>query len=156
MLNEDYTHGVKFIHPQISFPYILKGFYNENTNQNTKEPDFINGNASIIAYDKTVTHFLLTGWYPESWPENTITVTINNNESLTMDIVPGPFTLELDFENKFDDVQISIKTKKTYIPKDEGWSSDSRELGVIINTWLLSSNEIEFYEEPKIDDDIFN
>jgi len=145
-----------FIPPQILFPYKLNGFYNENTNNSTKEPDFITGNASIIAYDKTATHFSLTGYYPPGWPINSITVTINNNESLTMDIVPGLFTLELDFENKFDDIQISIKTKKTFIPKNEGWNEDGRELAVIVTSWSLSSDKIKYYDEIKIDDDIFN
>lgn len=122
-----------FVVPKILSPYKTEGFYNDN-----KEADFINGNASIIAYDRTATHFSLTGYYPPNWPENSITVTINNSESLTMDIVPGLFSLELDFENIYDDVQISIKTEKTFIPRDEGWNDDARELGVIVTSWSLS------------------
>jgi len=111
------------------------GFYaNEDGSQ------WINGNANIILVNKTARHFSLTGYYPERMPQNNITVTINNNESLTMDMVPGnPFTLELDFENKFDYIKINIKTEKTVIPKNEGWNEDSRELGTIISSWSLDS-----------------
>jgi len=112
------------------------GFYDKGNNENSQ---WISGNSSITLVNKTANHFSLTGYYPENWPENSITVTINNNESFTMDIIPGnSFTLKLDFENKFDEVQIKIKTEKSFIPKNEGWNNDIRELAVLIYNWNLS------------------
>jgi hypothetical protein len=119
-----------------NFHNIIKysGFYAKEKNN-----QWINGNASITLVNETANHFSLAGYLPENFPANSITVIINDNESLTMDMVPGnSFTLELDFENIYDDIYISIRTEKSFIPKNEGWNNDERELGVIISKWSLS------------------
>jgi len=111
------------------------GFYENDESGNS----WIKGNASIdLVNDKVASSFSLIGYYPENFPENNITVTINDNESLTIDMIPGNFFfLDLKFENLLDTVHIDIKTEKTIIPKDEGWNSDTRELGAIISSWNL-------------------
>jgi hypothetical protein len=35
-------------------------------------------------------------------------------------------------------VNIILKTEKTFIPKNEGWNDDIRELGAFIVSWSLS------------------
>jgi hypothetical protein len=108
----------------------LTGFYDNDP--------WINGNASIIADDKEATYFSLTGYYPEYMPANLLTVTINNNESITKDLIPGEsYSLELNFENTLDRVYISLKTERTVIPKNEGWNNDERVLGAFIVSWSL-------------------
>jgi len=122
----------KLTQPNIKY----SGFYDKGKNEETQ---WISGNASITFVNKAARHFSITGYYPENFPANSITVTINNDESLTKDIIPGnSFTLELDFKNIYDDVQINIKTEKSFIPKNEGWNNDERELGVLISKWSLS------------------
>jgi hypothetical protein len=116
---------------------LYNGFYGAESGGSR----WINGNARIIVRgNSTATRFSLNGYYPENWPENNITVTVNNKESVTVEMIPGDqFTLELDFENSFDnELYIDLKTEKTFIPKDEGWGEDGRELGAIITSWSLS------------------
>jgi len=108
---------------------IYKGFYDDN---------WINGNANILKKDKKSTKFCLNGFQPDNFPINNITVTINNNESITIDMIPGKeFIIELDFINNLDYINIDIVTEKTFIPKNEGWNNDIRELGALIISWLL-------------------
>lgn len=118
--------------PQTNIKY--NGFYEEDSNGR-----WITGNASIIIENNpNATHFLLAGYYPENWPENKITISINNNESKTINLVPDKsFNIDLEFENIFDNIYITIKTDNYYIPKIEGWNADSRELGAYINSWSL-------------------
>ena len=113
----------------------LIGFYaKENNNY------WINKNAGIVLVNKTANHFSLNGKYPENFPENTMTVTINNNESVTFDLLPGKlFNIEMDFKNIYDDIYIKINTKYSVIPKDEGWNNDIRELAAIIINWTFSN-----------------
>ena len=118
--------------------YEYTGFYD-----NKNEEVWINGKAEIIAHNNnSVNRFVLTGYYPETFPGNYITVTINNNESITKEMIPGKvFDIEIDFENKYQKVKIGIKTDKTFIPKNEGWNEDLRELGVYIVKWSLLDNQ---------------
>jgi hypothetical protein len=100
---------------------------------------WIDGNANLTIKNKTATRFSLIGYYPENFPDNSITVMINANESQTINMIPGnQFNIELDFENNLDAVCIDIKTEKAFIPIDEGWNNDIRKLGTTINSWSLS------------------
>jgi hypothetical protein len=113
---------------------------------------WITGNANITLENKTATHFSLAGYYPENWPENRFTVTINNVNSVTVDMSPGnSFNVKLDFENNLNIVYIALETEKSFIPKTEGWNEDGRELGTLIISWELSgANTIN-----EITDDLF-
>ena len=116
-------------------PYVrYSGFHDKEINGN-----WIEGNASIIIENNsTATRFFLKGYYPENWPENYITVTINENESTTSVLVPGnTFMVELDFINNLQTISIDLKTEKSFIPRDEGWNEDNRELGAFITHWSL-------------------
>jgi hypothetical protein len=107
---------------------------------------WIKGDATIIVNDKIANHFLLTGFYPDNFPaDNSFTVTINNNASATVDLIPGnAFNVELDFENDYGDIQIiRLITERTFIPINEGWNEDGRELAVFISSWELSDKYID-------------
>jgi len=108
------------------------GFY-ESDSSGT----WINGDASIdLVNNMNTSSFSLIGYYPEIFPENSITVIINDNESMTIDMVPGSFFyMDFKFENISNTVHIGIKTEKTFIPIYEGWNEDTRELGAIIASW---------------------
>lgn len=113
------------------------GFYFED------ERTWITGNANIIIApfdEKTFTHFSLTGFLGGHMTKNSITVTINNKESVTVDMIPeNSFSVEMDFENTPDNIiYVNFKTQKTFVPKDEGWNDDTRELGAMITSWSLS------------------
>lgn len=100
---------------------------------------WITGNASIIVEGETVTHFSLTGYQPASMPVNYLTVTINFKEYIIVEMIPEKiFNVELDFDNTLDMVYISLKTEKTFIPRNEGWNNDARELGAFILSWELT------------------
>jgi len=110
-----------------------KGFY-ENKNKEV----WINGNASIAIKNLSAKKFILYGYCPEMMPSNYITVSINNNESVSAEIIPGDsYKIEVDFENTDGLIYINIKTEKTVIPKNEGWNEDVRELGAFIISWEL-------------------
>jgi hypothetical protein len=58
----------------------------------------------------------------------------------------------LDFENTLNIVYISLKTQRTFIPKNEGWNEDSRELGALIISWSISDEKTNLHE---VIDDLF-
>jgi hypothetical protein len=110
-----------------------KGFY-ENKNKEV----WISKNASIAIRNIYAGKFIIHGYCPESMPNN-ITVSINNNESASAEIIPGnSYNIEIDFENTDGIIYINIKTEKAYIPKNEGWNEDERELGAYIHSWELA------------------
>jgi hypothetical protein len=114
------------------------GFYVNDTKKE-RFPCFINGNASIKVVNKTANHLKLVGYCPENMPKNYLTVIINDKESVSVEIIPGDsYNIELDFENLFENITINLITEKTYIPKNEGWNDDIRELGAYILSWELS------------------
>jgi hypothetical protein len=146
--------GIKFLEK-----YNLGIFRNNRNNKNIQNEEIIilsgfyadgrwtDGNASITVNNKTATHFSLTGLHPEHMGANRLTVMINNKETVTVDIISGRYNVELDFENTLDNVYISLKTDKAYIPREEGWNNDARLLGAYITSWTLS-------EKVKIEDRI--
>jgi hypothetical protein len=98
-----------------------------------------NGDANMIFINKTANKFSLTGFCPAEWSLNRLTVTINDNESMNVDMFPGePYYIEIDFKNNLNMIYVNIKTEKTFIPKNEGWNDDTRELGAYILSWELS------------------
>jgi len=135
--NEDLRELGAYINSwSISDEYVkYSGFYETESNG----VSWINGDVSIIFVNKNTNHFSLNGYYPENWPSNNITVTINNNESITIDIIQGKsFNIELDFLNENGIVNVKIRTEKSFVPRDEGWNEEIRELGAIISSWSFS------------------
>ena len=121
--------------PYLSDEFILTGFYSENQ----RGERWINGDAKIVSRNHSATNFSLVGFYPAEWPDNKLSVVINMKETVTVDLIPGKvFTIDLNFQNETKSVNISLKTEKTFIPKNEGWGSDKRVLGVLVTSWSLS------------------
>jgi len=138
----------------------LKGddFYNINLNLRDSiggiyKDNWMSGNVNIRIRDKISNCFQISGYYPNNWPKNNITIKINDNERKKIELKPGSsFETDLDFLNNLDMVYINIKTDKSFIPKEEGWNDDIRELAVLINKWSLiykdKNNFIGFYDNP--------
>ena len=134
---------------------LYEGFY-ENINYDV----WTNGNASIRLDNENANRFHLIGYSPDTMPDNNITVTINNKESATVDMIPGSsYEVMLDFENRDGIININITTEKSFIPKNEGWNEDIRELGAYITSWNLYQKDTEniiiqktgFYDETNND-----
>jgi hypothetical protein len=102
---------------------------------------WINGDATIFFSNKTSNLFSFFGFYPRNFPaDNRFTVTVNNRETTTVDLIPGnSFNVELNFESNHNIARIGLKTERVLIPKKEGWNEDTRELAMRISSWELSN-----------------
>jgi len=79
-----------------------------------------------------VNHLRVSGYMPVPITENSLTITVNNNESETIFITAGQsFEVAIEFDNIYDMIKVAFEASYTY---DVGWA----QLSVIVS-------EIDFY-----------
>jgi len=124
----------------------IYGFYN---NQN--DVFWMGNNSRIIIEDKSANIFILNGYHPENMPSYNLIININNEKKISYLMISGKvFNIEIPFENTLDYIYVDLKTEKTFIPKNEGWNDDIRELGAMILSWSSKFSMTNFENNPGV------
>jgi len=86
-----------------------------------------------------VLHF--EGWIPEHYQAGVLLIRVNDNELATLSPSNGRFNLTRDVPLQWlgesDQVVVTLETNETFRPADDGNSTDTRELGVMVKNLRL-------------------
>jgi hypothetical protein len=135
----DYAEQKFYNESTINFhePMYLDFWYNQDGLYVTKQDSII----LIRKSNREFSHMSIIGYEEMGFPENTLTVTVNDTSTASVTIKPKEqYSLEIDFPTVSvgEMLKIEFHTDTVIVPYDVGVGEDRREFGAFINQYTLS------------------